>query len=102
MTESGKPLTEGDTSSATAVLERTEVDRPWQTVVWDDPVNLISYVTFVFRKLFGFSSAKAHQLTMQVHVEGKAVVTSGDRDKVEADVRRLQEAGLWATMSRDS
>ncbi|MBS4102373.1 ATP-dependent Clp protease adapter ClpS [Tsukamurella paurometabola] len=87
-----------------AVLERQTdeaVDKPWVTVVWDDPVNLMSYVTFVLRKLFGYSTAKAKELMMQVHTEGKAVVSTGDRDKVESDVRKLHAAGLWATMQRD-
>lgn len=78
------------------------VDRPWVAVVWDDPVNLMPYVTFVFQKLFGYTRAKAHELMMQVHNEGRAVVSSGSRDKMESDVRRLHTAGLWATMQRDS
>ncbi|MFZ2176511.1 MAG: ATP-dependent Clp protease adapter ClpS [Rhodococcus sp. (in: high G+C Gram-positive bacteria)] len=77
-------------------------DRPWVTVVWDDPVNLMHYVTYIFQKLFGYSRTKATELMMQVHSEGKAVVSSGSRDKVENDVRRLHAAGLWATMQRDS
>ncbi|WP_081586148.1 ATP-dependent Clp protease adapter ClpS [Tsukamurella sp. 1534] len=100
----GTPGVSGQPGSA-AVLERKTqeaVDKPWVTVVWDDPVNLMSYVTFVFRKLFGYSTAKAKELMMQVHTEGKAVVSSGDRDKVEGDVRKLHAAGLWATMQRDS
>ncbi len=78
------------------------VDRPWMTIVWDDPVNLMRYVTFVFQKIFGYSEEKANELMMRVHTEGKAVVSSGDRDKVEGDVRKLHAAGLWATMQRDS
>ncbi|WP_188588240.1 ATP-dependent Clp protease adapter ClpS [Gordonia jinhuaensis] len=91
----------------TAVAEPTaaesdpDLDRPWLTIVWDDPVNLMRYVTYVFQKLFGYSEAKAAKLMMQVHTEGKAVVSSGDRGKVETDVRKLHEAGLWATMQRD-
>jgi ATP-dependent Clp protease adaptor protein ClpS len=77
-------------------------DRPWVTVVWDDPVNLMHYVTFIFQKLFGYSKARATDLMMQVHKEGKAVVSSGSRDKMEHDVNRLHQAGLWATMQRDS
>ncbi|MET0199109.1 MAG: ATP-dependent Clp protease adapter ClpS [Rhodococcus fascians] len=76
-------------------------DVPWVTIVWDDPVNLMHYVTFIFQKLFGYSKAKATELMMQVHSEGKAVVSSGERDKMEADVRRLHAAGLWATMQQD-
>ena len=74
--------------------------QPWKTVVWDDPVNLMSYVTFVFRKLFGFSTVKAKELMMQVHTEGKAVVSSGDRERMEHDASLLQGYGLWATVDR--
>ena len=77
-------------------------DRPWQTVVWNDPVNLMSYVTYVFQKLFGFSRDKATKLMRDVHHKGKAIVTSGTKDKVEADVAKLHAAGLWATMQRAS
>ncbi|RVW03670.1 ATP-dependent Clp protease adapter ClpS [Rhodococcus spongiicola] len=85
------------------IEEMTEaLDRPWVTVVWDDPVNLMHYVAYIFQKLFGYSKAKATDLMMQVHNEGKAVVSSGSRDKVENDVRKLHAAGLWATMQRDS
>jgi ATP-dependent Clp protease adaptor protein ClpS len=73
---------------------------PWVTIVWDDPVNLMNYVTFIFQKLFGYTKAHATDLMMQVHKEGKAVVTSGSRDKMEHDVRRLHAAGLWATLQR--
>ncbi|NUS45777.1 MAG: ATP-dependent Clp protease adapter ClpS [Mycobacteriaceae bacterium] len=76
-------------------------DRPWVTVVWDDPVNLMHYVTYIFQKLFGYSKSKATELMMKVHQEGKAVVSSGSRDKMEHDVQRLHAAGLWATMQRD-
>ena len=89
------------TSPATDVEEAASLDSPWVTIVWDDPVNLMHYVTYVFQKLFGYSKAKATDLMMQVHSEGKAVVSSGSRDKMEADVRRLHAAGLWATMQRD-
>ncbi|MFI9537552.1 ATP-dependent Clp protease adapter ClpS [Nocardia fusca] len=86
-------------------VEYTEIleaeDRPWVTVVWDDPVNLMHYVAYIFQKLFGYSKAKATELMLKVHNEGKAVVSSGSRDKMEQDVRRLHAAGLWATMQRD-
>jgi ATP-dependent Clp protease adaptor protein ClpS len=86
-------------------VEQTEIleaeDRPWVTVVWDDPVNLMHYVTYIFQKLFGYSKAKATDLMLKVHNDGKAVVSSGSRDKMEQDVRRLHAAGLWATMQRD-
>ncbi|GAA3030886.1 ATP-dependent Clp protease adapter ClpS [Gordonia defluvii] len=96
----------GAPSGATVAEPETtvdeNVDRPWVAVVWDDPVNLMPYVTYVFQKLFGYTRAKAHELMLQVHNDGKAVVSAGSRDKMEADVRRLHTAGLWATMQRDS
>ena len=82
--------------------QSTALDHPWKVIVWDDPINLMSYVTFVFRKLFGFSEAKAHRLMLQVHVEGRAVVSSGSREKAEFDVFRLHEHGLSATMEQDT
>ena len=78
------------------------IDTPWKVIVWDDPINLMSYVTFVFRKVFGYSKDKAEHLMMQVHVEGRAVVSSGTREKAELDVFRLHEHGLWATLEQDS
>jgi ATP-dependent Clp protease adaptor protein ClpS len=76
-------------------------DRPWIVIVWNDPINLMSYVTLVFQKLFGYSREKATQLMLQVHNEGKAVVSGGTREKAEADVARLHAHGLWATMRQD-
>ncbi|WP_175284131.1 ATP-dependent Clp protease adapter ClpS [Gordonia neofelifaecis] len=91
------------TATGTAVAEpEVTHDRPWVTLVWDDPVNLMNYVAYVFQKVFGYSEEKAKALMMQVHTEGKAVVSSGDRVKMEADVRKLHAAGLWATMQHDS
>jgi ATP-dependent Clp protease adaptor protein ClpS len=81
--------------------EDQEHERPWVVIVWNDPINLMSYVTLVFQKLFGFSLEKATQLMLQVHHEGKAVVSSGNREKSEHDVARLHAHGLWATMQRD-
>ena len=81
--------------------EEHEHDRPWVVIVWDDPINLMSYVTLVFQKLFGYSLARATKLMLQVHEEGKAVVSSGNREKSEHDVARLHAHGLWATMQRD-
>ena len=92
---------------APSVLERPEVDestaedRPWVVIVWNDPINLMSYVTLVFRKLFGYSLQEATRLMLQVHQEGKAVVSSGTREKAEYDVARLHAHGLWATMRQD-
>jgi ATP-dependent Clp protease adaptor protein ClpS len=73
-------------------------DRPWLVIVWNDPINLMSFVTFVFQKLFGYSKEKATQLMLDVHHKGRAVVSSGTRERAELDVYRLHEHGLWATM----
>ncbi len=81
--------------------EDVETDAPWIVLVWNDPINLMSYVTFVFQKLFGYSRAKAEKLMMDVHTLGRAVVSSGSRDQAERDVFRLHEHGLWATMQQD-
>jgi ATP-dependent Clp protease adaptor protein ClpS len=90
--------TQVDPTSAEHVVE----DRPWQTVVWNDPVNLMSYVTYVFQKLFGYSRDKATSLMLDVHHKGRAIVSSGSKEKVEGDVARLHAAGLWATMQHES
>ena len=79
-----------------------EPDVPWIVLVWNDPINLMSYVTFVFQKLFGFSLEKATRLMLDVHEKGRAVVANGTREKCELDVFRLHEHGLWATMQKDS
>jgi ATP-dependent Clp protease adaptor protein ClpS len=81
--------------------EAFEYERPWVVIVWNDPINLMSYVTLVFQKLFGYSLQKATRLMLQVHNEGKAVVSSGNREKSELDVARLHAHGLWATMQQD-
>ena len=86
---------------AEAIQEIFRSDRPWITIVWDDPVNLMSYVTYVLMELFGFTKEKAHELMMKVHTEGKAVVSSGSREEMEHDVARLHEYGLWATLQRE-
>lgn len=75
-------------------------DKPWIVIVWNDPINLMSYVTWVFQKLFGYSKEKATGLMMDVHHKGKAVVSSGTREKAEFDCFRLHAHGLWATMSK--
>jgi ATP-dependent Clp protease adaptor protein ClpS len=77
-------------------------DTPWVTIVWNDPVNLMSYVTLVFQKLLGHPRPKAEALMLDVHHKGRATVSAGPREKMEADVAKLQGAGLWATMARDS
>lgn len=77
-------------------------DLPWLVIVWNDPINLMSYVTYVFQKLFGYSKAKASKLMLDVHHKGRAVVSSGPRERAELDVFRLHEHGLWATMEQTS
>jgi len=81
--------------------ERLGSDRPWVVIVWNDPINLMSYVTFVLQHLFGYSLEKATSLMLDVHHKGRAVVSNGTREKAEIDVFRLHEAGLWATMQHD-
>ena len=76
-------------------------DRPWVVIVWNDPINLMSYVTYVFQKLFGYSRDKATKLMLDVHHKGKAVVSTAPREQAELDVFRLHEHGLWATMQTD-
>ncbi|GGD16038.1 ATP-dependent Clp protease adapter protein ClpS [Nocardioides daphniae] len=75
-------------------------DRGWVTVVWNDPVNLMSYVTYVFRTHFGYSKAKAEKLMMEVHEEGRSSVSTGSREEMERDVQAMHGYGLWATMER--
>jgi ATP-dependent Clp protease adaptor protein ClpS len=82
--------------------EVIEIDVPWIVIVWNDPINLMSYVTWVFQKLFGYSRAKAEKLMMDVHTKGKAVVSGGPREKAESDVARLHAHGLWATMQKET
>ena len=76
-------------------------DKPWVTIVWNDPVNLMSYVTYVFQHVFGYPKKKATKLMLDVHHKGRAVVSSGPREQAELDVFRLHEHGLWATMEHD-
>lgn len=89
----------------TAVLERPRedlaLDRPWNVVVWNDPVNLMSYVSYVFRSYFGFSQDKAHRLMLQVHEEGRAVVAAGPREEAERHVQAMHGYGLWATLQQE-
>ena len=73
-------------------------DKPWVTIVWNDPVNLMSYVTYVFQHVFGYPKKKATKLMLDVHHKGRAIVSSGTKEKVETDVAKLHAAGLWATM----
>jgi ATP-dependent Clp protease adaptor protein ClpS len=80
--------------------EMTVLATPWVTIVWNDPVNLMSYVTYVFQKYFGYNKKKAEKLMMEVHQDGKSVVSTGSREEMERDVQAMHEYGLWATLSR--
>ena len=83
------------------VGEEVTTDRPWIVIVWNDPINLMSYVVYVFQKLFGYSRERATKLMLDVHHKGKAVVSHGTREKAEFDTSRLHAHGLWATMQKD-
>ena len=78
-----------------------EVARPWITIVWNDPVNLMTYVVYVLQRLFGYSAEKSRQLMLDIHHKGRAVVSTGTREQMEGDVGRLHAAGLWATLQQD-
>ena len=92
-----KPGTSGQREAAPVAATAS----PWVTIVWDDPVNLMTYVTYVLQKLFGYDEPHATKLMLQVHNEGRAVVSAGSRESMEVDVSKLHAAGLWATMQQD-
>lgn len=96
-----RPGTREERSAGAAPREDAATESPWVTIVWDDPVNLMTYVTYVFQKLFGYTEPHATKLMLQVHNEGKAVVSAGSRESMETDVSKLHAAGLWATMQQD-
>jgi ATP-dependent Clp protease adaptor protein ClpS len=89
------------TDERTEQWQQTVLERPWVTIVWNDPVNLVSYVEWIFRTYFGFDRGEAHRLTMLVHNEGKAVVASGTREEMERHVTAMHGFGLWATLQKD-
>ena len=95
------PLEIEKTESAEEVSAVPEPDVPWVTIVHNDPVNLMSYVTYVFQTYFGYPKDKATKLMLDVHHKGRAVVSSGTREKAEHDVARLHAHGLWATLRQD-
>ena len=80
--------------------EITVAARPWVTIVWNDPVNLMSYVSYVFQKYFGYDRKKADRLMLEVHQDGKSAVSNGSREEMERDVQAMHEYGLWATMDK--
>ncbi len=79
----------------------TDTDRPWITIVWNDPINLMSYVTYVFMTYFRYDRAKAERLMLDVHEKGRAVVSAGSREEMERDVAAMHSYGLWATLQKD-
>jgi ATP-dependent Clp protease adaptor protein ClpS len=83
-----------------AADDLTQLATPWVTIVWNDPVNLMSYVTFVFQQYFGYPRKKAEKLMLEVHHDGKSVVSTGSREEMERDVQAMHEFGLWATMQK--
>ncbi|GAA4525732.1 ATP-dependent Clp protease adapter ClpS [Brachybacterium paraconglomeratum] len=94
------PATGTRTALSPDVEVTAETDGPWRTVVWNDPVNLMSYVVFVFRRYFGYSRLVAEQLMMQVHEDGRAIVSHGSRERVETDVQAMHSFGLRATLEK--
>lgn len=89
-----------DTIEQTRVRERTALDQPWVTLVLNDPVNLMSYVSYVFRSYFGYPPAEAERLMLQVHLTGRAVVATGTREEMERHVEAMHDFGLWATLAK--
>jgi ATP-dependent Clp protease adaptor protein ClpS len=107
---SARPMPRGTMSTVSTPspveIEQPETDdvtllaRPWVTIVWNDPVNLMSYVTYVFQTYFGYPRKKAEKLMMEVHKDGRSVVSTGSREEMERDVQAMHEYGLWATMEK--
>ncbi len=95
------PLAAEDLESRTDVDTRIDPTRPWVTIVWNDPVNLMSYVTYVFRTYFGYPKPEAERLMLAVHHEGRAVVATGNREEMERHVEAMHDYGLWATLQRE-
>ena len=89
-----------DTLEQTRVRERSALDVPWVTIVLNDPVNLMSYVSYVFRSYFGHPPAEAERLMLQVHLTGRAVVATGTREEMERHVEAMHDFGLWATLGK--
>ncbi len=100
MTSTSSVSTRPDASQGVFSVKETELGKPWVVIVWNDPINLMTYVTYVFQKLFGYSREKATRLMLDVHHKGRAAVATGTRERAEMDVFRLHAHGLWATMER--
>lgn len=92
--------TDTEIAEALATVESPALDSPWVTLVWNDPVNLMTYVAYIFRSYFGFSKAEADRRMLQVHNDGKAVVATGTREEMERHVEAMHDFGLWATLAK--
>jgi ATP-dependent Clp protease adaptor protein ClpS len=84
------PITEAD----------GRLEPPWNVIVLNDPINLMSYVTLVFQKLFGYPRHKAQRLMMEVHTQGRCIVWTGGREQAEFYVQQLHSYQLLAKMAR--
>ncbi|MEO7588004.1 MAG: ATP-dependent Clp protease adapter ClpS [Arachnia sp.] len=100
MSEQGRPSTGTGTAVMDAPQQAPDLASQWVTIVWDDPVNLMSYVAYVFMEYFKYPRTKAEKLMLEVHTHGKAVVSTGNRESMERDVMAMQNYTLWATMER--
>jgi len=94
------PHTREEIDTRSEASEATRFDTPWVTIVWNDPVNLMSYVTYVFRSYFGMPQAEAQRRMLQVHNDGRAVVATGNREEMERHVQAMHDYGLWATLTK--
>lgn len=93
-------ILEAETLEQSELAEAPVSDSPWLTLVWNDPVNLMSYVAYVFRSYFGFSAKEAEKRMLQVHNDGRAVVATGSREEMERHVEAMHDFGLWATLTK--
>ncbi|RXZ71714.1 ATP-dependent Clp protease adapter ClpS [Agromyces albus] len=84
----------------TESVVNTAIDMPWSTIVWDDPVNLMTYVSYVFRSYFGYPREEAERLMLRVHQEGRAIVATGNREAMERHAEAMHGYGLQATVSK--
>lgn len=85
----------------TSAAEWTQLEQPWSCTVWDDPINLMSYVTYVFMTYFKYDRERAERLMLVVHTEGRAAVSHGTREEMERDAAAMHSYGLWATVTRN-
>ncbi|WP_374929816.1 ATP-dependent Clp protease adapter ClpS [Kytococcus sedentarius] len=102
MAEPLDPTPLSDPEGAVALADRADLDAPWYTLVWNDPVNLMSYVTFVLMDHFGYPQRTAEAMMMDIHTKGRCVVSTGSREAMEVDTKAMQEYGLWATLGQDT